>query len=67
VRITGYICTLCRHKYLSNDVPVVIWVGKIAYPDNAEGVNDRVCEYFAIDQQQIECGKHLQSQYGTSC
>jgi hypothetical protein len=35
---------------LSNNIPVVIWSGKIALPDKAGGVKDRLYMYFAVYQ-----------------
>jgi hypothetical protein len=49
----SYFCTLHGHEFLLHDVPVVAQGGKLADPDNAEGIQDEFCEYFAVYRQQI--------------
>jgi len=54
-----------RTWVLSNDVPVVICGGRMSLLDNAGGIQDGFCEYYAIYRQQPVGWKLWQSQCRT--
>ena len=66
VRLIWYFCTLQRHGFLTNDVPLVTQGAKMVRPHNAGGVKDALCKYFTIYLQKIVGWKLLPSQYCTS-